>query len=66
MVWYGRVWVCCCGVEVREGCGREGSKEAHAERLRDGYRYSFLLSSALSVVVIEMRVLQLTVQHTRQ
>ena len=48
----------------REGRGREGSKEAQAERLRDGYRYSFLLSSAL-IVVIEMRELQPAVQHTR-
>ena len=35
-----------------------------AERLHDGYRYSFLLSSAL-IVVIEVRALQPTVQHTR-
>ena len=31
----------------REGRGREGSKEAQAERLRDGCRHSFLVSSAL-------------------
>ena len=55
--------VCCCGVEERVG-----RKEAQAERLRNGYRYSFLLSHALIYFnsCDRSACTQPTVLHTRR
>ena len=63
VVWYGKVWVCCC-VSNRGTGGREARRPRPSVCvMATGSRSYGPLH--LVVIVIEMRALQPTVQHTR-